>query len=203
MSPASAIVHVVDDDDSVRRGLGSLVQSLGYAVALFADASAYLDAPPPDRPCCLLLDLQLPGLSGLELQQRLNDEERAIPIVFLTGRGDIPSSVRAMKAGAIEFLTKPFNAALLANAIRTAIAHDTSNRLERGELRELRLRYEGLSPREREVMARVVEGLLSKQIAAEFGTSEATVKEQRGNVMRKMKASALAELVRISVRLGL
>lgn len=203
MSTPPGTVYIVDDDEAVRQGLGALIQSMGYAVISFADAGSYLQAPPPDRPCCLLLDLQLPGLSGLELQQRLNDEERAVPIVFLTGRGDIPSSVRAIKAGAVEFLTKPFNPTLLANAIRAAVDRDAADQFERQERSELRVRYESLSPREREVMARVVDGLLNKQIAAEFGTVEATVKEQRGSVMRKMKVSTIAELVRISVRLGL
>ena len=199
----TAIVYVVDDDEGVRDALALLVRSLGYAVSTFPDASSYLSAPRPDQPCCLLLDLQLPGLTGLELQQRLNDEERAIPIVFLTGRGDIPSSVRAIKSGAVEFLTKPFDSTLLVAAIRTAIERDTAHRLERHELRELRQRYESLSPREREVMMRVAEGSLNKQIAADFGTVEATVKEQRGSVMRKMKVNSVAELVRVLVRLGL
>jgi FixJ family two-component response regulator len=202
VSPPESVVFVVDDDKSVRDSLQRLFTSVGLTVEVFPSAQAFLSSPRPDSPGCLVLDVRLPGLSGLDLQRELARADAPLPIVFLTGHGDIPMSVRAMKAGAIEFLTKPFREQDLLDAIRQAIERDRAGRRERQELVELRRRYETLTPREREVMAGIVAGLLNKQIAAQFGTSEATVKEQRGQVMVKMQSPSLAELVRIAARLG-
>jgi FixJ family two-component response regulator len=203
MHSPGPVVFVVDDDRSFREALRRLITSVGLAVEVFPTAQAFLNAPRPDAPSCLVLDVRLPGLSGLDLQRELADSERALPIMFLTGHGDIPMSVRAMKAGAVEFLTKPFREQDLLDAIRSAIERDRATRRERHELGELRRRYDSLTPRERDVMARVVAGLLNKQVAAELGTSEATVKEQRGQVMQKMQAGSLADLVRTAARLGI
>jgi FixJ family two-component response regulator len=202
MSAEGPIVFVVDDDRSVRESLRRLITSVGMTVEVFPSAQAFLSAPRPNAPACLVLDVRLPGLSGLDLQQKLANTNATLPIIFLTGHGDVPMSVRAMKAGAIEFLTKPFRGQDLLDAIRHAIDRDRAARTERQELADLRRRYDTLSPREREVMARVVNGLLNKQIAAEFGTTEATVKEQRGQVMQKMQVRSLAELIRNAGRLG-
>jgi len=203
MSAEIPIVFVVDDDPSVRDSLRRLMTSVGMAVEVFPTAQAFLNAPRGDAPGCLVLDVRLPGLSGLDLQRELANSSATLPIIFLTGHGDIPMSVQAMKAGAAEFLTKPFRGQELLDAIRHAIDRDRAARTQRRELAELRGRYDTLTPRERDVMAGVVAGLLNKQIAAEFGTTEATVKEQRGQVMLKMRAGSVAELVRSAGRIGI
>ena len=203
MSAAPALVHIVDDDESIRRSLRGLVESLGLAAATYSSAQDFLAVSRPDTPGCLVLDVQMPGLSGLDLQRQLMAGEGALPIIFLTGRGDIPMSVQAMKAGAVEFLTKPIDAPALLLAIGHAVEKDRVLRAERSGLDDLRRRYESLTPRERAVMRGIVAGRLNKQIAAEFGTSEATVKEQRGQVMHKMLADSLVALVRIAERLGI
>jgi FixJ family two-component response regulator len=195
------MVFAVDDDASMREALSRLFRSIGIQAQIFASAEDFLRFERPDAPACLVLDVRLPGLSGLELQRELAD--RAIPIIFITGHGDIPMSVEAMKAGAVEFLTKPFRDQVLLDAIRQAIQRDRANRKRQAEIVELRGRYDLLTQREREVLAHVVSGLINKQISAELGTSEFTIKIQRGRVMQKMQAGSLAELVRMAEKLGI
>ena len=202
MSETDAVVFVVDDDAPMRESLKNLIRSVGLRVELFASAQEFLRSKRPDQPSCLVLDVRLPGLSGLDLQRRTGDAGIEIPIVFITGHGDIPMSVRAMKAGAVEFLTKPFRDQDLLDAIQQALERDGKARDQRAALEELRSRFASLSSREREVMKRVVAGLLNKQIGAELGTSETTVKIHRHQVMEKMGAGSLPELVRMADRLG-
>ena len=197
------MVFVVDDDVGTRESLKNLVRSVGLRVEAFASAQDFLCSTRPDVPGCLVLDVRLPGLSGLDLQKRMVEVELEIPIVFISGHGDIPMSVRAMKAGAVEFLTKPFRDQELLDAIQQALERDRNAREQRAEIAELRSRYRLLTPREREVMALVVTGLLNKQIAGELGTSEASVKVHRQHVMEKMRAGSLAALVRMADRVGI
>ena len=196
------VVFVVDDDARVRDALSSLLTSAGLDVAVFGSAAEFLEADKPHGPACLLLDLELPDINGLELQKELSEGE-APPIVFITGHGDIPSSVKAMKAGAVEFLCKPFGDEELLRAIDTAISLDRTVRLTRSEHAELRRRYERLTPREREVLTYVVAGFANKQTAGQLGTSEITIGVHRGQIMRKMGARSLAELVRFTDKLGI
>ena len=199
---SNTVIAVVDDDLSVREGLESMLRSAGLGVQTFASAQEFLAVCGAEAPNCLVLDLQLPKLSGLELQQRMAEINLEIPIVFLTGHGNIPASVQAMKAGAVEFLTKPIDEQELLRAIREATERDRLTRLRNAELHELQHRYESLTAREQEVMQHVVSGLLNKQVAAELKISEVTVKIHRGQAMRKMSAGSLADLVRMADRLG-
>ena len=198
-----AIIAIVDDDPSVRRGLERLIRSAGWKAETFASAQEFLARPGAEAPSCLVLDLQLPGLSGLDLQKRMAEVGLEIPIVFLTGHGSIPASVQAMKAGAIEFLTKPVDEQDLLNAIQEAVERDRRVRQQHAEMHELERRYESLSAREEEVMQQVVSGLLNKQIASELNITEFTVKFHRGHIMRKMRADSLADLVRMAENLGI
>jgi FixJ family two-component response regulator len=199
----SPVVFVVDDDPSIRDALTSLIRSVGLSVETFGSAREFLTRQPPDTPGCLVLDVRLPGLSGLDLQRELAAAQITMPIIFITGHGDIPMTVQAMKAGAVEFLTKPFRDQELLDAIAQAIRRDGAARQQRADLAALRRRYHSLTPREREVMQLVVSGRLNKQIAADLGTSEITIKTHRGQAMHKMQAESLADLVRMAATLGL
>jgi len=197
MTDVEPIVIIVDDDPSVRRSTERLIRTAGLNVRAFASAAEFLDHPRPAGPACLVLDVRMPGLSGMDLQRELAQAAVHIPIIFVTGHGDIPMTVRAMKAGAVEFLTKPFRSRSLLDAVRAAIERDRFAQKERTETEELRQRYLQLTPREREVMPLVAAGLLNKQVAGELATTERTIKFHRAHIMQKMRAESLASLVRM------
>jgi len=203
MREAESIVFIIDDDPLYRRSSERLVRSVGFDAQSFETARDFLSSRRPNVPSCLILDVRLPGLSGLDLQRVLTEAGVHIPIIFVTGHGDIPMSVQAMKAGAVEFLTKPFRDQALLDAIRQAIGRDRAARRQHARNADLRRRYESLKPREREVFKCVVSGMLNKQIADELGATERTVKFHRGNIMRKMQVKSLAELVRMAEALGI
>jgi FixJ family two-component response regulator len=203
VSEPGPTVFIVDDDVSVREALEALVAAAGFVPKVFASAEEFLSRPPQRSPSCVILDLNLPDTDGLEVQKRLSATQAEVPVIFLTGHGDIPSTVRAMKAGAAEFLTKPFRPEALLSVIESAIERSRAGAAQQAEMQLLRQGFESLSPREHDVLKLVVAGFLNKQVGAELGISEITVKAHRGRVMRKMKAKSLAELVRISARLGL
>ena len=202
MTEAEPIVFVVDDDPSVRRSTERLIRSTGLKVQTFRSAGEFLRHPRPEDPACLVLDVRMPGLSGMDLQRELTNAGIHIPIIFMTGHGDIPMTVRAMKAGAMEFLTKPYRSRRLLDAIHAAIERDRAAHKQRSEVAQLRNRYDLLTPREREVLPLVL-GLLNKQIAGELITTERTIKFHRAHIMQKMRAESLADLVRMAQKLGL
>ena len=203
MPDANSTVLVIDDDPDLRASVGRLLQSLGLDTHLFESISDFLKSDPPDGPTCLVLDVRLPGQSGLDLQRELAAANRELPIIFITGHGDIPMSVQAMKGGAIEFLTKPFRDQELLDAIQLGLSRDRARRENQKALAALRERFESLSPREREIMVQVAHGRLSKQIAGDIGIAEATVKVHRSRLMHKMKARSLPELSRMADKLKL
>ena len=203
MSEPASIVFVVDDDPSVRRAIQRLVESVGLPVKLFGSAADFMNSGHPDVPSCLVLDIRLPGISGLDFQRELAKAQNEIPTIFITAHGDIPMTVRAMKAGAVEFLTKPFRDQDLLDAIQIALERDRARRQRQADIAILQERLESLTPREREVLPLVVSGLPNKQVAAEIGTTEATIKVHRSQLMKKMGADSLPELVRMAEKIGI
>ncbi len=203
MTTADVTVFVVDDDVSVRKSVARLIQSVGLKVETFASAREYLKQDPCEGPACLVLDIRMPEMSGLDLQDELTSAGLSMPIIFITGHGNVPMSVKAVKAGAVDFIEKPFDDQTLLNAINEAIKKDRKSKLDQAEINEIQKRVDSLTKREKEVFALVVRGLLNKQIALELGTSEKTVKVHRGRVMEKMQAESLADLVRMAERIGI
>jgi FixJ family two-component response regulator len=203
MTAGNPIVFVVDDDPSIRKSLDRLIKSAGFAVETFATAHEFLERHCHEGPSCLVLDVKLPGLNGLELQEKLLSREHAMPIVFITGHGDIPMSVKAMKKGAIDFLTKPFDDKDLLDAVQQALQRESNARAARDERKDIQRRLESLTPREYEILAHVITGMLNKQIAFALDISEKTVKVHRGRVMEKMGVDSLAELVRLTEKVGI
>jgi FixJ family two-component response regulator len=201
MKEPDSIVFVIDDDRLIREGMQSLIKSIGLRVETFASARDFLAAKRPDAPACLILDVRMPEVSGLDLQRKLSEAKIQIPIIFITGHGDIPMTVRAMKEGALEFLTKPVRGQELLDAVQKAVARDRELRKERAEMSEIRVRFESLTPREKEVLDLVVAGLLNKQIADQLGASELTIKTHRAHLMQKTEADSLAHLVRMAEKL--
>ena len=202
MTDTDPMVFIVDDDDSVRRALARLIKSVDLNVETFASAHDFLKRQPHNGPACLVLDMRMPGLSGLDLQDELVAAGRTLPIIFISGHGSIPLSVRAMKAGAVDFIEKPFEDQSLLDAINQSLTKDRQAKLEQAELREIQRRVDSLTPREREVFAQVVSGKLNKHIAFELGTSERTIKAHRARVMKKMQANSLADLIRLAEKAG-